>query len=52
LPENDGDQATALDMRTKAASQAARSNDRRVFGSFLQEALRFELAIHFASACE
>jgi hypothetical protein len=39
-------------MRIKAASQGAHSNDRKVFGSFLQEALRFELAIHFTGAGE
>jgi hypothetical protein len=39
-------------MRFKAASQAAHSNDRRVFGSLLQETLRFELVIHFTGAGE
>jgi hypothetical protein len=39
-------------MRIKPASQAAHSNDRKVFGSFLQETLRFGLAIHFAGTSE
>lgn len=39
-------------MRIIAASQTAHSNDRKVFGSFLQETLRFGLAIHFAGTSE